>query len=102
MFTFKFYSLHFVKDKFEGIVAEVHLAPVLLATALGRKLCAFDELSLLDPELYKSLTYVKHYSDSDVADLSLTFSIDEDILGRVRTIDLVPGGHAMHVTNENK
>lgn len=87
---------------FEGIVTEVHLAPVLLATVLGRKLCAFDELSQLDPDLYKSLTYVKHCSDSDVADLSLTFSIDDDIMGHVRTIDLVPGGHAMHVTDENK
>ncbi|VDK39721.1 unnamed protein product [Gongylonema pulchrum] len=90
-------------DIWAGIVAEVHLAPVLLATALGRKLCAFDELSQLDPELYKSLAYVKHYSDSeDVADLSLTFSVDEDVLGRVHTVDLVPGGRAIQVTNENK
>lgn len=88
---------------FQGIVTEVHLAPVLLATVLGRKLCAFDELSQLDPDLYKSLTYVKHYSDSDdVADLSLTFSIDEDVLGRLHTVDLVPGGRAIQVTNDNK
>lgn len=87
----------------KGIVVEVHLAPVLLATVLGRRLCAFDELSQLDPDLYKSLTYVKHYSDSgDVADLSLTFSTDEDVLGRLHTVDLVPGGRTIQVTNENK
>uniref|UniRef100_A0A8R1TY48 Ubiquitin-protein ligase E3B n=1 Tax=Onchocerca volvulus TaxID=6282 RepID=A0A8R1TY48_ONCVO len=99
---FKFVGRMLAKAVYEGIVTEVHLAPVLLATVLDRKLCAFDELSQLDPDLYKNLTYVKHYSDSDVADLSLTFSIDEDVLGQVRTVDLVPGGHAMHVTNENK
>ncbi|KAL4003660.1 HECT-domain (ubiquitin-transferase) family protein [Acanthocheilonema viteae] len=99
---FQFVGRMLAKAVYEGIVTEVHFAPVLLATVLGRKLCAFDELSQLDPDLYKSLTYVKHFSDSDVADLSLTFSIDEDILGHVRTIDLVPGGHAMHVTDENK
>ncbi|KAK6102329.1 HECT-domain (ubiquitin-transferase) family protein [Brugia pahangi] len=99
---FQFVGRMLAKAVYEGIVTEVHLAPVLLAAVLGRKLCAFDELSQLDPDLYKSLIYVKHYSDSDVADLSLTFSIDEDILGHVRTTDLIPGGHAMHVTNENK
>ncbi|CAG9533224.1 unnamed protein product [Cercopithifilaria johnstoni] len=99
---FQFVGRMLAKAVYEGIVTEVHLAPVLLATVLSRKLCAFDELSQLDPDLYKSLTYVKHYSDSDVADLSLTFSINEDILGHVRTIDLVPGGHAIHVTDENK
>uniref|UniRef100_A0A0R3S056 Ubiquitin-protein ligase E3B n=1 Tax=Elaeophora elaphi TaxID=1147741 RepID=A0A0R3S056_9BILA len=99
---FQFVGRMLAKAVYEGIVTEVHLAPVLLATALSRKLCAFDELSQLDPDLYKSLTYVKHYSNSDVADLSLTFSIDEDVLGHVRTVDLVPGGHAVHVTNENK
>ncbi|VDK24989.1 unnamed protein product [Anisakis simplex] len=75
----------------------------MLATVLGRRLCAFDELSQLDPELYKSLTYIKHYSDSgDVADLSLTFSIDEDRLGQVHSVDLVPGGRTIQVNNENK
>lgn len=87
----------------QGIVTDVQLAPVLLATVLGRKLCAFDELSQLDPDLYRSLTYVKHYSDTkDVADLSLTFSVDEDALGCLKTVDLVPGGRTIQVTNENK
>uniref|UniRef100_A0A915CEU8 Ubiquitin-protein ligase E3B n=2 Tax=Parascaris univalens TaxID=6257 RepID=A0A915CEU8_PARUN len=100
---FQFVGRMLAKAVYEGIVVEVHLAPVLLATVLGRRLCAFDELSQLDPDLYKSLTYVKHYSDSgDVADLSLTFSTDEDVLGRLHTVDLVPGGRTIQVTNENK
>uniref|UniRef100_A0A0N5AUB3 HECT-type E3 ubiquitin transferase n=1 Tax=Syphacia muris TaxID=451379 RepID=A0A0N5AUB3_9BILA len=100
---FQFVGKMLAKAVYEGIVTEVHLAPVLLATVLGRHLCAFDELSQLDPELYKSLTYVKHYSaTADVSDLALTFSVTEDELGRLRVVDLVPSGRTIQVTNENR
>lgn len=57
---------------------------MILATVLGKQLCAFDELASLDPELYKNLTYVKHYKDSEnVSDLELTFSYNEEWLGKV-------------------
>ena len=36
----------------------------------------FDEMCSSDPELYKNLTYVKHY-EGDVEDLGLTFSFDQ-------------------------
>lgn len=45
--------------------------------------------------------YLQHY-EGDVDDLGLTFSLDEDIMGRVETHELVPGGKAIPVTNENK
>jgi len=35
-----------------------------------------DELPSFDSELYKNLTYIKHY-EGDVADLDLTFSFDQ-------------------------
>uniref|UniRef100_A0A914EGA9 Ubiquitin-protein ligase E3B n=1 Tax=Acrobeloides nanus TaxID=290746 RepID=A0A914EGA9_9BILA len=100
---FEFVGRILAKAVYESIVVDVQLAPVLSATVLGKQLCPFDELSSLDPELYKNLTYVKHYKDSeDVADLELTFSYNEEFLGKVKTIDLVPGGRAIKVTNENK
>ena len=75
------------KSVYDGLVVDVQLAPVLLANILGKQLCAFDELALVDPDLYKSLTYVKHYKESeDVEDLELTFSVDEEFLGQVSTI----------------
>ena len=36
----------------------------------------FDEMSSSDPELYKNLTYIKHY-EGDVEELGLTFSFDQ-------------------------
>lgn len=72
------------KAVYEGICVDVQLAPVLLATVLCKQLCPFDELATLDPMLYKNLTYVKHYEDSEnVCDLQLTFSYDEEFLGKV-------------------
>lgn len=60
-----------------------------------------DELPSLDPDLYRSLTFIKHHQ-GDVADLDLTFSVDEDYLGRIVTHELIPGGKAIPVTNDNK
>lgn len=44
---------------------------------------------------------LQHY-DGDVGDLDLTFCYDEDIMGRLETHELVPGGKAIPVTNENR
>lgn len=62
---------------------------------------SIDQLPSLDPELYKSLTYIKHY-DGDVADLNLTFSLMDDRLGQLVTYELIPGGRSVPVTKENK
>ena len=60
-----------------------------------------DELPSFDQELYRNLTYVKHY-DGDVSDLELSFSFDEDVMGRIVTHELVPGGRGVVVTSENR
>uniref|UniRef100_A0A0N5A261 HECT-type E3 ubiquitin transferase n=1 Tax=Parastrongyloides trichosuri TaxID=131310 RepID=A0A0N5A261_PARTI len=100
---FMFVGKMLAKSVYEGIVTDLKIAPVLLAIMTGKKLSAFDELSQLDPNLYKSLTYIKYYNESeDIADLDLTFSVDEQELGVIKTIDLIPGGRHIAVTNENK
>lgn len=50
---------------------------------------------------FRSLTYIKHL-DGDVSQLDLTFSVDHDVMGRLVTYELVPGGRALAVTNHNK
>ncbi|KAE9552855.1 hypothetical protein FO519_003920 [Halicephalobus sp. NKZ332] len=80
-----------------------HLVPLKERMMLFRRLCAFDELATVDPDLYKNLTYIRKYKDSsDVADLELTFSVDEEFLGDIHTVDLPGGGRYTKVTNENK
>ncbi|KAL3106558.1 hypothetical protein niasHT_016680 [Heterodera trifolii] len=100
---FQFVGRMLAKAVYEGICVDVQLAPVLLAAVLGKQLHPFDELATLDPVLYKNLTFLKHYSDSDdVADLELTFCAQDEFLGRVTTVELISGGCDIKVDNENK
>jgi len=60
-----------------------------------------DDLQSLDPQLYKSLLFLKSY-DGDVEDLGLVFAVDEEVFGEQSTIDLKPGGRFDAVTKANR
>lgn len=103
---FEFIGKVLGKAVYEGIVVDVPFASFFLSQVLGHQsssalYSSIDELPSLDPELYKSLTYIKRY-EGDVSDLGLTFSIDEDVLGQIVTYELVPGGRSIPVTEESK
>ncbi|XP_075221172.1 ubiquitin-protein ligase E3B isoform X2 [Lycorma delicatula] len=105
LFLFEFVGRMLGKAVYEGIVVDVPFALFFLSQVLGQTQQALyscmDELPSLDKDLYRSLTYIKHH-DGDIAELDLTFSVDEDVMGRVVTHELVPGGKAVPVTNQNK
>ncbi|XP_076453206.1 ubiquitin-protein ligase E3B-like [Babylonia areolata] len=102
---FEFVGKMLGKAVYEGIVVDVPFAPFFLTQMLGHQqsstYSSLDELPSLDADLAKSLSYIKHY-EGDVSDLELTFSCDEDCMGKLETHELVTGGRAIPVTNENK
>ena len=102
---FEFVGKMIGKAVYEGIVVDVPFASFFLTQILGHDHSAMysylDEMSSADPELHKNLNYVKHY-DGDLEDLGLTFSFDQDIMGKVVTYELIPGGRTINVTNTNK
>lgn len=102
---FEFIGRMLGKAVYEGIVVDVPFASFFLSQVLGQTQQALyswiDELPSLDKDLYRSLTYIKHYQ-GDISTLELTFSVDEERLGEIVTHELVPGGKAIPVTNENK
>lgn len=102
---FEFLGKMLGKALYEGLVVEVPFAPFFLNHVLRRQhsslYSSIDELPSLDQSLYKSLCFIKHY-DGDIRDLELSFSFDEDVLGKVVTHQLMPGGSAIQVTNDNK
>lgn len=102
---FEFVGRMLAKAVYEGIVVDVPFASFFVSQFSGQTGGALyswlDELASLDRELYKSLTLVKHY-EGDARHLELTFSLDEDVMGKLVTYELVPGGRAIAVTNDNK
>lgn len=90
---------------FKGIVVDVPFASFFVSQFCGQAGGVFyswlDELASLDNDLYRSLTLVKHYQ-GNVTDLELTFSFDENIMGKLVNYELKPGGKVVAVTNENK
>ncbi|XP_065343486.1 ubiquitin-protein ligase E3B [Cloeon dipterum] len=102
---FEFVGRMLGKAMYEGIIVDVPFASFFLSQLLGSQHQAYyssiDELPSLDDDLYRSLTYIKHHL-GDVSELDLNFSIDQDFLGKLETFELVPGGKATPVTNENK
>ncbi|KAF7148688.1 hypothetical protein RHSIM_Rhsim03G0085000 [Rhododendron simsii] len=88
------------KALYEGILLDYSFSHVFVQKLLGRY-SFIDELSTLDPELYRNLMYVKHY-DGDVKELCLDFTVTEESIGKRHIIELKPGGKDVCVTNENK
>lgn len=88
------------KALYEGILLDYSFSHVFVQKLLGRY-SFLDELSTLDPELYRNLIYVKHY-DGDVKELSLDFTVTEESFGQRHVIELKSGGKDVSVTNENK
>ncbi|XP_014225779.1 ubiquitin-protein ligase E3B [Trichogramma pretiosum] len=105
LLLFEFIGRMLGKAVYEGIVVDVPFASFFVSQFCGQSASLlhswFDELASLDKDLYKSLTLVKHY-DGDVAELGLTFSLDESVMGDIQTFELKSGGKAVPVTNENK
>ncbi|XP_054811320.1 E3 ubiquitin-protein ligase UPL7 isoform X1 [Prosopis cineraria] len=88
------------KALYEGILLDYSFSHVFVQKLLGRY-SFLDELSTLDPELYRNLMYVKHY-DGDVKELSLDFTVTEESFGKWHVVELRSGGKDILVTNENK
>ena len=88
------------KAVYEGIIIDVPFAPFFGNAMVGRA-NALAELPGLDPELSKNLQFVKTFA-GDVADLALSFAVDDTVFGEHVTTSLLPGGSALDVTAENR
>ena len=61
----------------------------------------FDDLELVDKDVHKHLQSVAEMEEEQVEYLCLDFTFTEEILGVKETIELVPDGRNIDVTNEN-
>ena len=97
---YEFLGMLVGKLVYDGLLSDLPFARVFLGNLLGERGYLHD-LADFDPDMHRSLLVVKNYP-GDVHDLALDFSVTEELLGEVRTVDLVPGGQSIAVTNENR
>ncbi|KAI9301643.1 hypothetical protein BJ944DRAFT_168718, partial [Cunninghamella echinulata] len=97
---FQFIGLIIGKALYEGILLDVAFADFFLKKGLG-KMNYLDDLPSLDPDLYKGLIQVKNF-DGNVEDLCLDFTLTSNDAKKSTTIDLLPNGSNIQVTNENR
>ncbi|KAI7900959.1 uncharacterized protein BX663DRAFT_140672 [Cokeromyces recurvatus] len=97
---FEFIGKAIGKAVYEGILLDVQFAGFLLARLLGRNVF-LEELKELDEEVWRNLTFIKHY-EGDVEDLCLSFETNEEVLGKIESHELKFRGRDTTVTNSNK
>ena len=65
-----------------------------------RKKVTIQDMEGVDEDYHRNLTWTLENDIEGVVDL--TFSVDDDQFGETKTVDLIPGGSEIAVTNENK
>nr|XP_018670727.2 ubiquitin-protein ligase E3C-like [Ciona intestinalis] len=88
---------------YEGMQIELPFAAFFLCKLLQPKNADVDinHLQSLDPDFYRNLMFLRSH-EGNVADLDLNFTVVDDKFGATRVTELVPGGHDLPVTNENR
>ncbi|KAK3678646.1 E3 ubiquitin-protein ligase tom1 [Vermiconidia calcicola] len=96
---FKFIGRIIGKALYEGRVLDCHFSRAVYRRILGKSV-SLKDMESLDLDYYKSLVWIL---ENDITDITFeTFSVDVDHFGAVETIDLMPDGRNIPVTEENK
>lgn len=96
---FKFIGRVIGKALYDGCFLDCHFSRDVYKSILGRPV-SLKDLETIDLEYYNSLMWML---ENDITDVIIeTFSVETDDYGEVKTIDLVPGGRDISVTEENK
>lgn len=96
---FKFIGRIIGKALYEGRVLDCHFSRAVYKRILGKAVSVKD-MESLDPDYYKSLIWMLENDITDI--ITETFSVDNDKFGVVETIDFIPDGRNVVVTEENK
>jgi E3 ubiquitin-protein ligase HUWE1 len=96
---FKFIGRIIGKALYEGRVLDCHFSRAVYKRILGKSV-SLKDMESLDPDYYKSLIWMLENDITDI--ITETFSIDNDKFGVVDTIDFIPNGRNISVTEENK
>ncbi|KAL7543885.1 hypothetical protein ACHAXR_013277 [Thalassiosira sp. AJA248-18] len=97
---FRFVGRIVGKAVVDGFLLDAHFTRSLYKHMLGVKPTHHD-MQAIDPDYYKNLQMVLQHKLEDIG-LELTFSTEDHSFGRSQTINLIPDGRNIPVTEENK
>ena len=86
------------KALYDGELVKGHMVQTFYKHLLGWPV-SFSDLEHLDPVYYKSIKALMEMDDVEHA--CLDFTVAEDIMGTHKTVELIPNGESVDVTNEN-
>lgn len=87
---------------YNTVILDIHFPRVIYKKLLGME-WTFDDLIDYSPAIAKSLEFILNNEEDDLQDtLGCTFSVDKETYGQQETIDLIPGGSSIYVTQTNK
>ncbi|KAG7911474.1 hypothetical protein KL906_000795 [Ogataea polymorpha] len=111
--TFHLQMLRFLgmvigKCLYENVLTDIQFAPFFLSrwttTPSFQQRISFDDLKIYDSELHENLSKLLKLTEHEIDELDLNFTISEKLQDspEVVTIDLLPGGRKMKVSQQNK
>jgi E3 ubiquitin-protein ligase HUWE1 len=96
---FKFIGRVIGKAIYDNCFLDCHFSRDVYKSILGRSV-SLKDLETIDLEYYNSLMWML---ENDITDVIIeTFSVETEDYGEVKTIDLIPNGRDISVTEDNK
>ncbi|KAK4198469.1 putative E3 ubiquitin-protein ligase TOM1-like protein [Triangularia verruculosa] len=96
---FKFIGRIIGKALYEGRLLDCYFSRAVYKRILGKPVSVKD-MESFDPNYYKSLVWILENDITDI--ITETFSVEDDEFGAKKTVDLIPDGRDIPVTEENK
>lgn len=96
---FKFIGRIIGKALYEGRVLDCHFSRAVYKRILGKPV-SIKDMETLDLDYYKSILWMLENDITDI--ITETFSVEAEEFGVTQTIDLIPNGRNIPVTEENK
>ncbi|EKG21644.1 HECT domain-containing protein [Macrophomina phaseolina MS6] len=96
---FKFIGRIIGKALYEGRVLDCHFSRAVYKRILGKPV-SIKDMETLDLDYYKSLLWMLENDITDI--ITETFSVESEEFGVTQTIDLIPNGRNIPVTDDNK
>jgi len=97
---FRFVGRIVGKAVVDGFLLDAHFTRSLYKHMLGIK-PTHQDMQAIDPDYYKNLQMILQHNLEDIG-LELTFSTEDHSFGRSQTLDLIPNGRNISVTEETK